>query len=538
MTISIGNQARAVSLPDIYRKKATPPLPRPHSYSRIYSASPGCSIVKTDYATISYQHRSLSERQLYTKLGQSNLRKVTSCPDIVESSVESAKRRTICSSELPKLSDSVCNLACLDGSMHSESALNSSLASLPIVTAHTSGSGAGHLLMPESRAESISLLSSCSTPAMRQPSVSQASIDTFINFLDSLDASNERNKQNLAVDDIILIAIKRWFCHAGSGTALADSLNYRNHPYYAGASILIMSFVGLTDAAYKIGEKNRGGSSFVLSFCNLVHQSLLCIQECIPAASISAFKQLYYNCSLIAAAFTVPADLFAHMNDAGILNAEFIQPVICPLTICLPTILAAVLTCKELSRRTVDSKDLTLGAKEAIKVILQRVAIHATAGTVSADIASYLGHPEFAMAAIIVMGSIGLIDGLVQCGEQLQNDDMSSSVNPLFKRICETLYYLGSRLEAIIPEFLNKLIDKTYLHTSIAGAAGTIFADVFSYFGCLSRPVKSVICPMTVALFTSCGAIPSIVTEIINQMVKPPTTQAHFLMRDVPIRIV
>ncbi len=83
--------------------------------------------------------------------------------------------------------------------------------------------------------------------------MSQASIDTVTNFLDSLNASNERDKQNLTVDDIILIAIKRWFRHAASSTALADSLNYRNHPYYAGASILIMSFVGLTDGAYKCG---------------------------------------------------------------------------------------------------------------------------------------------------------------------------------------------------------------------------------------------------------------------------------------------
>ncbi|KEI71735.1 hypothetical protein GV64_14180 [Endozoicomonas elysicola] len=392
--------------------------------------------------------------------------------------------------------------------------------------------------MPESSAESISLLSSCSTPAMRQQSVSQASTDTVTNFLDSLNASNERDKQKLTVDDIILIAIKRWFRHAASSTALADSLNYLNHPYYAGASILIMSFVGLTDGAYKIGEKNRECSSYVLSFCNWVHQSLLSIRECIPGASISAFKQLYYNCSWIAAASTVPADLLSHMNDAGILNAEFIQPIICPLTIILPTILAAVLTCKGLRQTTVDNEDLTLDAKKVIKVILQRVAIHATAGTVSADIASYLGHPEFAMAAIIVMGSIGLIDGLVQCGEQSQNNDMSSSVNPLFKRICETMYYLGSQLEARIPEFLNELMGKTYRFTSIAGAAGTIIADVFSYFGFLSRPVKSVICPMTVALLTSCGAIPSIVTEIINRMVKPAATEAHFLMRDVPIRIV
>ncbi len=397
-----------------------------------------------------------------------------------------------------------------------------------------------HPLVSDNTTETVSLVSNGNASNLCQLhlSESRASLDTVANLLESLSASEERHSPFLTVDDVILIFSKRMFRHAASSTALADILNYLKHPYYAATVIVTMTSVGVIDGIYKIGEKDRQCASYSLSACRWIHQRLNSIQDFIPDSCKNAFRTLYYNCSLIAAASTVPADLLSHLNDAGHLKTDAVPDIVCPLIIFLPTLFAGLLTCKELMHEQQDSEVISLDAVTVLKLLLQRTIIHATAGTVSADIAVYLGYPDFGVAAILFMGSVGFIDGLFQCGELIQKNHAITRINTQFEEVCRAICRLFDKLESLVPNFFNELIKKTYLYTSITGTTGTIVGDVLAYFGYLNRAVNTKICPMTVTLFTGIGAITSIVPAVINRLAKPITTQTHFLMRDNPVQII
>ncbi len=355
---------------------------------------------------------------------------------------------------------------------------------------------------------------------------STSSIDTVADLLERFDANEERAKTQLSTDDITLIMAKRVFRHCASGTALADLLSYQHHPYAAGITISAMALVGLVDGAYKIGDKERRTDSSVLNFCRVFHQYMHKIAQHFPGEVRNVAKQLYYRCSLIAAMATVPADLLSHAYDGGIITAGVIPDIICPLTILVPTLLSACMV-------TCGSGDKTGECHfSGICLVLQRVIIHATAGTISADIAVYLGHPATGMVAILTMGGIGFIDGLAQCGELLLKKEPANPAQQLFQRFCQHIKGLYTRLLNCLPSGIDNLVGKFYLTTSIAGTAGTIIADIFSYFGNANERVLTTICPMVIGLLASLGTISSAVPEIVQWVVTPVRRPTAFLSHD------
>ena len=256
-------------------------------------------------------------------------------------------------------------------------------------------------------------------------SQSRASLDTIESLLDSFAANNEREKRYLGDGDIIVIISKRTYRHAAPSTALADTLNYIGHYYAAGGVILFFSLIGLIDSLYKIGEKKRTYNSLFLSLCETINKSLNKIKKIIPEIPRSFFNKLYYNCSLIAAACTVPADIFSHAYDAGYLKSKYIPSVICPLIITIPTLLTAINTCRNFKKAPSICENIELNILKVCNLVLEHIAIHAAAGTISADVAVYLGHPEAGMILILFMGFIGLCDGLIQCGECLDKGNIN-----------------------------------------------------------------------------------------------------------------
>ena len=368
-------------------------------------------------------------------------------------------------------------------------------------------------------------------PAGRQRfSQSTTSIDTLADLLERFDANEERAKWQLSSDDITLIMAKRVFRHCASGTALADLLSYQHHPYAAGVAVSAMVLVGLVDGAYKIGEKDRQATHSTLNCCRVLHQYLHKIAQHLPSDVRTVARQLYYRCSLAGAMATVPADLLAHAYDGGIITAEIIPTIICPLIILVPTLLSACLvTCPPAGEKD---------EPHWICLILQRVIIHATAGTVSADIAVYLGHPTAGMVAILTMGGVGLVDGLAQCGELLLKKAPANPAQQLFQRLCRHIEGLYTRLLNCLPSGIDDLVGKFYLTTSIAGTAGTIIADVFSYFGNANKRVLSTICPMIIALLASLGTLSSALPELVQRVVTPLRRPTAFLLHDSELELV
>ena len=168
--------------------------------------------------------------------------------------------------------------------------------------------------------------------------------------------------------------------------------------------------------------------------------------------------------------------------------------------------------------------------------MLEHVAIHAAAGTISADIAVYLGHPEIGMILILFMGFIGLFDGLIKCGECLDKGIVNCRLPRTLQQFFLFMYHSFNKFAAKLPELLKNMIQDSYLDIALVGMAGTIIADTFSYFGKSSQTVIKILCPSIVTLMTSLSAIPSISPAIINRLVKPPTPRAHFLMHDDSIQ--
>gem|GEM_PF-5226159 len=355
---------------------------------------------------------------------------------------------------------------------------------------------------------------------------STSSIDTVADLLERFDANEERAKTQLSTDDITLIMAKRVFRHCASGTALADLLSYQHHPYAAGITISAMALVGLVDGAYKIGDKDRRTDSSILNFCRVFHQYMHKIAQHFPGEVRNVAKQLYYRCSLIAAMATVPADLLSHAYDGGIITAGVIPDIICPLTILVPTLLSACMVTCGSGEKTGECHF------SGICLVLQRVIIHATAGTISADIAVYLGHPATGMVAILVMGGVGLIDGLAQYGELLLKKEPANRAGQLFQRFCQYVERLYAKVLDCLPPGLDDLVGKFYLTTSIAGAAGTIVADVFSYFGNANKKVLSTICPILIGLLASLGTISLAVPEIVRRIETPVRRPTAFLSHD------
>ena len=378
------------------------------------------------------------------------------------------------------------------------------------------------------RSTSCPEIMDCASDALapeRLLSVSQSttSIDTVADLLERFDANEERAKWQLSSDDITLIMAKRVFRHCASGTALADLLNYQHHPYAAGFTVSAMVLVGLVDGAYKIGEKDRRANHPTLNCCRVLHQYLQKVAQHLSSDVRAVGRQLYYQCSLVGAMATVPADLLSHAYDGGIVTAEVIPTIICPLIILLPTLSSAYLvTCTQAGEQ---------GEPHWICLILQRVIIHATAGTVSADIAVYLGHPTAGMVAILAMGGIGLVDGLAQCGELLLKKEPANLAQQLFQRFCQHIKGLYTRLLNCLPSGIDDLVGRFYLTTSIAGTAGTIIADILSYFGNANKGVLTTVCPIIIGLLASLGTISSAVPEIVQRVVTPVRRPA-FLLHD------
>ena len=361
-------------------------------------------------------------------------------------------------------------------------------------------------------------------------SQSTTSIDTLADLLERFDANEERAKWQLANDDITLIMAKRVFRHCASGTALADLLSYQHHPYVAGVAVSAMVLVGLADGAYIIGEKDRQATHSTLNCCRALHQYLHKIAQHLPSDVRTVGRQLYYRCSLAGAMATVPADLLSHAYDGGIITAEVIPTLICPLIILVPTLMSACLvTCPQAEEKA---------EPHWICLILQRVVIHAAAGTVSADIAVYLGHPTAGMVAILTMAGVGLVDGLAQCGELLLKKEPANPAQQLFQRLCQHIEGLYTRLLHCLPSGIDDLVGKFYLTTSIAGTAGTIIADVFSYFGNANKRVLTTVCPMIIALLASLGTLSSAVPELVRRVVTPLKRPTAFLLHDSELELV
>ncbi len=369
---------------------------------------------------------------------------------------------------------------------------------------------------------------------LTQQGVSQstASLDTIESLLDSLAANNEREKRYLGDGDIIIIICKRTYRHAAPITALADILNYLGHHYSAGGVIVLSSLIGWIDSLFKIGEKKRTYNSLFLSLCETINQFLNKTKRIIPETARSFFKKLYYNCSLIAAACTVPADIFSHAYDAGFLKSKYVPSMICPLVITIPTLLTAIKTCINFKKTPPINENIEFNILKACNLVLEHIAIHGAAGTISADVAVYVGHPEIGMILILFMGFIGLCDGLVQCGERLDKGNINCRLPRPLQRFFLFMYHSFHKLAAKAPEFLKD----SYLDIALVGMASTIIADTLSYFGKSSQTVTKILCPSIVTLMTSLSAIPSICPAIINRLTKPPTPRAHFLIHDDSIQ--
>ena len=142
------------------------------------------------------------------------------------------------------------------------------------------------------------------------------------------------------------------------------------------------------------------------------------------------------------------------------------------------------------------------------------------------------------MVAILAMAGVGFIDGLVQYGELLLKKEPTNPAQNLLQRFCQHIEGLYTRLLDLLPSGLDDLVGKFYLTTSIAGAAGTIVADVFSYFGNANKRVLSTICPTIIGLLALLGTVSSAIPEIVQRVVTPVRRPTSFLLQNAELDLV